>query len=282
MRRARTRAKRRAQAARAEAAGRRRRAFARALVAGLAVAVGLAGGWLGWRAAAPWAAGLAACATGPAPARALIVIDATDPLDPRWRAAAEAAILDRAATLPARGRLTIAALAPDPAAPVDVVFDACRPSEGGRGRFLFDAGLDAETRAARLSDFYDARVAPAAPAGRKRTPSPLLEALVALSDRTAGPESELILVSDMLQYSAADTHYGQPRDYEIFAASRAGAGLTAALSGVKVRVFYMRRPGLEGEQGPHHQAFWRAYFAAAGAARPVFEDDPNGAAKRLR
>jgi hypothetical protein len=80
----------------------------------------------------------------------------------------------------------------------------------------------------------------------------------------------VIVISDLLQNSAAQSHYRGAPDVAAALGTAEGAMLTdGRLSGVAVELILLQNPGQHHRQGDELQAFWREVFVAAGA-QPTF------------
>ncbi len=284
MRRARTRRERRA---RERQTARRRRLLAVfALLGVIALAASLPAALI-WRQIdrASLVVDERGCAPHDLPRHVVVLIDQSDELSPRWRAFVQALIpaIAEGDGFPPYARLSVYTLTDDAEAPAEEVLSECRPPQAGAGSFLFDTRADRTAREARYAAFYEQAIESAV--GRvglrgPRAATPLIEALVALQPallREEADATELIVVSDFMQYSDALSHYGRYEPYADFAATRRGAALTAFLGVDRARLFYVRRPELADRQDDAHTTFWRDYFAAAGAEDLDVIDDPLSA-----
>lgn len=290
MRRARSRAERRAREERARG---RRRLLSAGLIIGLTLAALALPAALVWRQVSQARLGLdeRGCAERERPRHVVVLIDQTDPLDPRWAAFAQklAPALTAAASFPTYGRISIYTLTPDAALPIKRVLAECKPPDPRSGSVLFDTRAEREAREARFSGFYEERIAAAArELGARRSPreaSPLLEALVALQAELAAwpaERAELIVVSDMMQYSDAFSQYGRYEPFAEFHATRKGQALTPFLEVERARLYYVRRSELAERQDAAHLDFWRALFLAAGVKTLDVVEDPLAAIAPLQ
>jgi len=100
--------------------------------------------------------------------------------------------------------------------------------------------------------------------------SPIMEAVQIIAVKEFPTESEspkmIIMFSDLLQHTDTLSMYRDwPTSFEPFRESTAFGKLRSDLSGVSVRVFYVRRDGLgERIQGRTHIDFWDEFFQAFG------------------
>jgi hypothetical protein len=100
--------------------------------------------------------------------------------------------------------------------------------------------------------------------------SPIFEAIKGVSlapELSAGlVRRDVIIISDMLQNVPEYTHYnGTPLDWGSFAKTAYYRRVKADLSGVDVRVVYLRRREDVDQQSDEHVRFWNRYFAESGA-----------------
>lgn len=288
MRRARTRRERRAREQRTTV--RRRVGAVLALIAVALVVMALPAALI-WRQMSETRLSVDAdgCAAEHRPRHVLLIIDQSDELSPQWTGYVQQLIPAIAAgeTFPAYARLSVFTLSADLDAPLDLVLSQCRPPDPEQGSLLFDTRSERAERQAAFDAFYQDEIAAAV--GRTgqsgpRRATPLLEAFVALQDvllQQPAEETTLIIVSDMMQYSANFSHYGGYPDLAAFASSRAGDALLPFLRVDAVDVNYVRRPELSREQNEAHDQFWRDYFARAGVERLSVVSDPLAALETL-
>jgi hypothetical protein len=98
--------------------------------------------------------------------------------------------------------------------------------------------------------------------------SPILETLQLISRSQEigdGGRKTLIVVSDMLQHTAAFNHYGPRRSYEDFLRSGFATDVKADFRDWNVIVIYLRRYRDRQLQQAAHIDFWQRYFHEAGA-----------------
>lgn len=289
MRRARSRRERRAREA--QAVQRRRVVATIAMVALVAIGIALPGVLI-WRflSAPDVRVDASGCAVATAPPRhVVIVIDQTDALPPPWRAFVRQLIpaVAAAESFPTYGKLTVLGLTANIESPLEEILSECRPPEPDGGSVLFNTRAEREARQERFDAFYDERIQAAVGRAENAGPreaSPLLEAFVALQDRLieedAG-ETELIIISDMMQFTRAFSHYGGYSSYDDFVATARGGRLTAALRADALTAYYVRRPELADRQDAVHRDFWSDYFVASGGLTPRWVSDPLAALAAL-
>jgi len=92
----------------------------------------------------------------------------------------------------------------------------------------------------------------------------------------------LVIVSDMAQYTdPGESHYppANEPDARFTLPAHDDFGAAANLSGMEVRIHYIRRDGLERTQTQDHPAYWTAYFRNSGVTDVRvgwgFADDPE-------
>jgi len=98
--------------------------------------------------------------------------------------------------------------------------------------------------------------------------SPILETLQLMSrsqEIDDGGRKTLIIVSDMLQHTAAFNHYGPGRGWDDFVRSGFAADVKADFRDWNVIVIYLRRYHDRQLQQAAHIDFWQRYFHEAGA-----------------
>lgn len=105
-----------------------------------------------------------------------------------------------------------------------------------------------------------------------RASSPIIESLRGAALTSFGPVTgtplRLTLVSDLVQHSAAASHFRAEPSFAELSATAKWASLKPMLKGVRVDVLYVLRPtavrGAAAIQNRGHQAFWERLIAAAG------------------
>ena len=107
-----------------------------------------------------------------------------------------------------------------------------------------------------------------------RPNSPIIESLRAAALASFGPLKDgqlplrVTMISDMVQHSAAVSHFRDDADFERLSRSHAWASLRPKLRGARVDILYINRPTAERQRAPiqsrGHQLFWEQLIAAAG------------------
>ncbi len=102
-------------------------------------------------------------------------------------------------------------------------------------------------------------------------PSPIMEMIQAISiaafqNEKASTKKKLFIFSDMIQNSARARHYKDSLNFQEFSGSPQYLAVRTDLTGVTVRILYVRRFGLEKiQKGTVHAKFWQEYFDSMGA-----------------
>jgi hypothetical protein len=249
------------------------------LLAALAILVtgALAGGgvWLWRQSQAEAVDPVTLCpATGPKAALAML-LDLTDPLSP----AQERLVRNRVGALVEAAEpgtlLVLGVVSPDPDLRAAPRIAVCKPQSGTEASALYQNPRLVETRFREgFAEPFAAAFASTlalAPADS----SPIMESLQALvatglADLPAGVPVRLVVVSDLMQHSAAFSLY-RGGSWERFAASPEAARLGESLRGVAVTLLQLPRPDVAASLRPEVLAFWGNYFDRQGAARVMRE-----------
>ena len=107
--------------------------------------------------------------------------------------------------------------------------------------------------------------------GEEGKESPIMEMVQAISiaafqNENLSVKKELFVFSDMLQNTAEVSHYKGLLNFKNFSKSPAYLRIRTDLSGVKVKIFYIRRLGHENlQKGKVHATFWQEYFNSMNA-----------------
>ena len=102
-------------------------------------------------------------------------------------------------------------------------------------------------------------------------PSPIMEMIQAISiaafqNEKASTKKKLFIFSDMLQNYGGVYHYKSDFNFKKFSDSPEYLKVRTDLTGVTIRVLYMRRLGGEKfQKGTAHAKFWQEYFNSMGA-----------------
>ena len=113
-----------------------------------------------------------------------------------------------------------------------------------------------------------------------QTDSPIMEMIqaVAVSDLKPARAARLILVSDMMQYSARHSHYKATPDFKEFYRSDVFKEVSVDLTNTEVLILYITRTRGPSRQPPNHEEFWQQYFSALNARRPIVIERIRGEA----
>jgi len=196
-----------------------------------------------------------------------LLIDRTDPYDAIQRSQVSGTIDTLKRQLPVGGRLTVHVITADPAEAAAKALDLCNPGDGsvvdpliGNPRRIqkrFEEGYAAPIEAL-LQSLMVAESAER---------SPIMEALAtvaAFQDQTL--PRRIVVVSDLLQNSAAQSHYRDRADPAAALVTEPGLLLTdGRLQGVEISFVELPNARSTARQGPALAAFWRDLSLAAGA-----------------
>ncbi|MDX2236411.1 MAG: hypothetical protein NW203_02495 [Hyphomonadaceae bacterium] len=209
----------------------------------------------------------------------IVLVDATDALEPRHRRRLRAVVEQERARLAPYGRLTIARLRPARPSDPEILFSLCTPRAGEDANPLFenpqkmqahwDAAFGAAmTRALRRAGASSAAQASPITAG--------LRAIAADVTFTADIQARrIVLVSDLLEFNPQGfSLYADGVDFAAFAASRDGAAGPPDLENVDVRVVTLDRDDQAARQARARAVFWAPYFDAASARSVEFDAAP--------
>lgn len=216
------------------------------------------------------------CRTDAAPAaHTILLVDATDRLEPRHRKRLETAITQERARLAPYDRLTILALRPERPQEPRVLFSMCLPRDAATANPLFE-------NPARLQAQWDESIGKALRSATHRagaaSPAPISPILAALRAAAADPDFDprvakrrLVLISDLLENDPAGYSAYRP----MAEADRARAtARPAALSDVSVRVITLDRPEDAARQDVARETLWTNFFSASDARDVAW--DPTG------
>ena len=103
-------------------------------------------------------------------------------------------------------------------------------------------------------------------------PSPIMEmiqtiSIAAFQNEKTSTKKKLFIFSDMLQNSEKAHHYKSGFNFQKFSESAEYLTVRTDLTGVTIKVLYIRRRGAEKfQKGTAHAKFWQEYFNSMGAA----------------
>ncbi len=211
----------------------------------------------------------------PLAAHTIVLVDATDRLEPRHRRKLRAVLTQERARLRQYDRLTLARLnVRRPQEPI-ILFSKCLPRPPEQINPLFENARLAQLRwDESFAEALD-RALRSAQAGAGARASPILAGLRSIAaDPDFGaeiPRRRLVLVSDLLEHD--------PRGFSLYAEDATFAAWRSStpfgppdLAAVDIRVVPLDRPDVAARQAFALQQFWPAYFDAAGAGE--VESDP--------
>lgn len=192
-------------------------------------------------------------------AHTVIIIDETDRLPANELAFVRDLVMTEYMWLPQGGRLTVKTLLADPDKGESIV--VCRIAATSKTGGLLDNERLIRRRfdkiaGSRLAILFDElAVAP------EQAASPIMEAVAMAFDRTDFlpnvPVRRLVVVSDFAQHSEEYSMYGRG---SLAVPDTLEDTFSRDMSGVDVRLQYIRRPDLRGLQREPHREFWTSYF----------------------
>lgn len=201
------------------------------------------------------------------PAHTILLIDQSDPFNPNDLDWVYEFVDAEARALPKHGKLTV--MTPNAARPYDpnVIYVGCTPGSAADANPITQNPKMIE--ATWENSFYKPLIADveAAMLDKRQPSSPLSEAIFAIADRADFQESKqqrrIVLVSDLMQHSDGFSFYKVGADYDAFLETRL-AETFPRMSKVEVVARVVPRQIYDLPMG-EVKAFWRAYFAEAGA-----------------
>ena len=205
----------------------------------------------------------------------VLLIDATDPFTRDQAARLRASVADERAALPVFGKLSLLFVSPKTPFEPEAIISLCNPGSGPDADPLF-------SNPKQIEDFWRRKFADPIDAAVTRllqlptaARSPILETITAATWRhdfdARVPQRRLRIVSDLLQHEAGIyTHY-QPGDPWVrFTRTALAKKVEADLTGVAVRIDYLRRPEAIQYQNEAHRKFWERWLTERGAASVDF------------
>ncbi|MBX9746761.1 MAG: hypothetical protein K2X34_07660 [Hyphomonadaceae bacterium] len=213
----------------------------------------------------------------PVAAHTLLLIDATDRLEPRHRRKLRAVVAQERARLGQHDRLTIMRVNVRRPHEPSILFSKCLPRPPEQTNPLFENARDTqELWDTAFGDALD-RALRGAGAGAGARSSPIIAATrAAAADPDFGPEiaaRRFVLVSDLLEHD--------PQGFSLYADSADFAAWRAAspteppdLTHIDVRLVPLDRPDHVEAQARARDGFWPAFFDAAGAQSVSIDPAP--------
>jgi len=202
----------------------------------------------------------------PLAAHTIIIVDATDRLEPRHRRKLRAVLAQERGRLSQYDRLTIMRLNMRRPQEPTILFSKCLPRPPEQTNPLFEnARLTQERWEEDFADALESALRSASSAGRARA-SPIVSALRAIAADPdydpSIPARRLVLVSDLLEHD--------PDGFSLYVPDANYAGWAAQapsgapdFSNVDVRVVPIDRPDFAAQQAAALDHFWPAFFEAA-------------------
>lgn len=201
------------------------------------------------------------------PAHTILVIDQSDPFNPNDLDWVYEFVDAEARALPRFGKLSV--LTPNAASPYEpkVIYVGCTPGSASDANPITQNPKMIE--AAWENEFYKPLIAEVelAMTDTRQPSSPLAESVYAISDRAdfqhGRDKRRIVLVSDLMQHSADFSFYKVGADYDAFLDTPL-AETFPNMDNVEVVARIVPRQMYDLPMG-EVKAFWRAYFAQAGA-----------------
>lgn len=198
-----------------------------------------------------------------------VLVDATDTLSSHQRVVIAGRLRERILGLPDGALVLLALVTPEPDAEPAILFRRCKPRDGGdaseihenprliQERFTTGFVRPLETALAALVNTSES------------SSSPIMESLQGVvvnafpfGSRTGN--SELLVISDLLQHSEAFSFY-RSEDWGAFSRSQAFDRLSRNLANVDVVLYQLPRPGAVPLEAKAILEFWANYFDVQGA-----------------
>lgn len=213
----------------------------------------------------------------PIGAHTIILVDATDRLEPRHRRKLRAVVAQERAQLSQYDRLTIMRINVRRPQEPSILFSKCLPRLPEQTNPLFENARQTQARwDAAFGEALDGALRSAGSSGGARA-SPIVAGLRAVAaDPDFGPEvprRRLVLVSDLLEHD--------PRGFSLYVSgANYSAWRTSAasdppdLARVDLRIVPLDRPDQVALQTSARESFWPAFFDATDAQTVSFDPAP--------
>ncbi len=202
-------------------------------------------------------------------AHTIILIDATEKLEPRHRKRLRAAIDTERARLAPYDKLTILRIRPDQPNEPRVLFSKCLPRDGRSANPLFENPKQLQARWD--EDVGKALQSASSSAGARAggNASPIVEAVFVIAAdpefTSAVAKRRLVLVSDLLQYEPGGfSLYREGADFAAYKKTRFDAPAAPDLENVSVRVTTLDREDQASRQARAKSLFWAPFFEQTG------------------
>jgi hypothetical protein len=199
----------------------------------------------------------------PIAAHTLILVDATDKLEPRHKKRLAAVVAQERARLKPYDRLTVLALRPDAPQEPKLLFSKCLPRQPNLVNPLFENPALAQAEWDKTIGSALETAVRRAGGGAAADYSPIAASIRAAA---ADPDFALpsanrrfVLISDLLE--------NDPSGFSIYRAQPQNKGMpAAALAGVTLRIITLDRPDEAARQDIARTVFWPEFFTASGAS----------------
>jgi len=207
------------------------------------------------------------CKKDELPAVLMVMVDASDSLDPVQRERALALILKNVGLVPKYGRVDIYLMAEPGQELTQPTFSKCNPGPAGSA-LTTNAKGDEEKFAVGFQGAIEDALAKAL-IEKKAETSPLMESIRDGATRSFArtpdaTERRFIIVSDLLQFSAISNHYRSYDPVRELSRTPAWSSVITDLRGADVTIGYVTRPTDRSLQGQKHISWWEDYFQNVG------------------
>ncbi|WGM39523.1 hypothetical protein [Caulobacter sp. NIBR1757] len=193
-------------------------------------------------------------------AHTIVLIDETDRLPPNELKFVRDLVMTEYRWLPLGGRLTVRNIVADTDAGEDITI--CRIADSSSSGGLVDNDRTIRERFDKIAGSRLQALFEELAAAPVQETSPIMETIAGMVDRSDFganvPQRRLTVVSDFAQHSDLFSMYSSrwSRALPNAVAEELGRDLT----GVDVRLQYVRRRSLAALQGAEHRAFWKGYI----------------------
>lgn len=201
----------------------------------------------------------------------IIVVDATDRLDPLQREHVRILLDDLKKDVPRNGEIQLYSIGTSAQDLLRPELNICNPGTGADANPIFANRRHLQRQwQTKFSNRVD-RVLSGLLSVQPSQTSPIMESIQAVAlegfagDRLKNVPKRLFIVSDMLQHTTGFSQYSGQTTFDHFKRSEYYLKVRPTLKDVEVELYYIRRTdGFRG-QGRMHIEFWEQFFADAGA-----------------
>lgn len=195
-------------------------------------------------------------------ARQVIIVDQTDTFTPVQVVDIQNQFQDYKGKVPRYGELVVYAIRPGSSGIPTPVIRACNPGNADDINQLVESSIQITRK---WRDSFDAPMQKVFEEVLQPTfseTSPIIETIQAVTVKEFGPiwmndrGKELIIISDLIQYSDALSHYGGNYGIDNFVNSSSFNKLSADLRDVDVDLLYLYRHSEKAKQDTAHRDFW--------------------------